>query len=183
MKFKETLEKLQNKVEINQFLEYLKEIETDAMGCHFDYSIINMKDINDIISDNVNINIQINNNYYQKFYNPIIYWVFDGDSVNIYDWYNLRINIINECWFDENQKKEIIERFSSIKINDILKPFEEQLQNFMREKEGLNHCPDNLEKGCFFFMYGDDYILVEPDRSYWYEEDDGTIVYRINEID
>jgi len=69
-------------------------------------------------------------------------------------------------------------------INDILKPFCEQLKKFMQEKEGVEHTPDNLEaNGCFFIMYGDTYILVEPERSYWYEEDDGTIVYRINEID
>ena len=71
-----------------------------------------------------------------------------------------------------------------MKITDVLKPFMNQLKDFMYNKEGLDHKPDEYwNHGVFYFMYGDTYILVEPERSYWIEEDDGTIVYRINEID
>lgn len=71
-----------------------------------------------------------------------------------------------------------------MKITDVLKPFMNQLKDFMNSKEGLEHEPDDdWNNGMFFFMFGDTYIPVEIDKSYWYEEDDGTIVYRINEID
>lgn len=71
-----------------------------------------------------------------------------------------------------------------MKINDILKPFCKQLKDFMNEKEGKEQEPDSFDiSDSFFFIFGDTYIHVDPELSYWYEEDDGTIVYRINELD
>ena len=71
-----------------------------------------------------------------------------------------------------------------MKIGEMLKPLRDQLDKFMYEFKEIEHIPDDPDNiNCIFFMYGDTYILVEPERSYWYKEDDGTVVYRINEVD
>lgn len=63
-----------------------------------------------------------------------------------------------------------------MKINEILKLFVKDLNNFL-EAFGDETSDDD----CFYVMIGDDYFQVNIKDSYWYHEDDGTVVFRIND--
>ena len=64
-----------------------------------------------------------------------------------------------------------------MKINQILKLFKEDLENFL-EKYG----EDTSDDDCFYVMIGDAYFQVDIKDSYWYHEDDGTVVFRVNDV-
>ena len=64
-----------------------------------------------------------------------------------------------------------------VKINQILKLFKEDLENFL-EKYG----EDTSDDDCFYVMIGDTYFQVNIKDSYWYHEDDGTVVFRVNDV-
>ena len=63
-----------------------------------------------------------------------------------------------------------------MKINKILKPFVEDLKEFL-DKFG----EDTSDDDCFYVMIDDDYIQVNMKDSYFYHEDDGTVVFRVND--
>ena len=42
----------------------------------------------------------------------------------------------------------------------------------------LNNC---LSGTGFYIMIGDEYHYVDMENSYWYLEDDGTVVFRVND--
>lgn len=63
-----------------------------------------------------------------------------------------------------------------MKVNEILKPFVEDLKEFL-DKFG----EDTSDDDCFYVMIDDDYIQVNMKDSYFYHEDDGTIVFRVND--
>lgn len=63
-----------------------------------------------------------------------------------------------------------------MKINQILKPFCEDLKDFIQ-----NFGNDTSDDDCFYVMINDDYFQVDIKNSYWYHEDDGTVVLRIND--
>lgn len=63
-----------------------------------------------------------------------------------------------------------------MKINKILKPFKENLDKF------LDYYGDHTsDADCFYVMIDDVYYAVEIKDSYWYHEDDGTVVFRVND--
>ena len=63
-----------------------------------------------------------------------------------------------------------------MKINKILKPFKENLDKF------LDCWGDDIsDDDCFYIMIDDTYFAVEIKDSYWYFEDDGTVVFRVND--
>lgn len=69
-----------------------------------------------------------------------------------------------------------------MKIKEVLKPFVEDLNSFLdffgdKEQEGID---DNIN-GEIYIMIDDNYFLVDMKDSYWYHEDDGTIVFRVND--
>ena len=63
-----------------------------------------------------------------------------------------------------------------MKVKEILKPLERNLEYFLR-----NFGEDTSDDDCFYVMIGDDYFQVDMRDSYWYHEDDGTIVFRVNQ--
>lgn len=63
-----------------------------------------------------------------------------------------------------------------MKVKEILKPLEKNLEYFLR-----NFGEDTSDDDCFYVMIGDDYFQVDMRDSYWYHEDDGTVVFRINQ--
>ena len=63
-----------------------------------------------------------------------------------------------------------------MKINEILKPFVEDLEKFLE-----NFGEDTSDDDCFYVMIDDDYIQVDIRDSYFYHEDDGTVVFRVND--
>lgn len=58
----------------------------------------------------------------------------------------------------------------------ILKPFKENFEHFLK-----NFGEDESDDDCFYIMIGDDYHQVDMRDSYWYLEDDGTVVFRVND--
>ena len=69
-----------------------------------------------------------------------------------------------------------------MKIKDVLNPFVQELNSFLEhfgesEQEPTDECLD----GEIYIMLGNNYILVNMIHSYWYHEDDGTIVFRVND--
>lgn len=63
-----------------------------------------------------------------------------------------------------------------MRICEILKPFRNNLLDFL-ETFGKETSDDD----CFYVMIGNDYIHVDIRESYWYYEDDGTVVFRVND--
>lgn len=63
-----------------------------------------------------------------------------------------------------------------MKVKEILKPLERNLEYFLR-----NFGEDTSDDDCFYVMIGDDYFQVDMRDSYWYHEDDGTVVFRVNQ--
>lgn len=69
-------------------------------------------------------------------------------------------------------------------IKEILKPFVKETKEFIQNWGEEEHNPDDLEfKDTFFIMNckSGSYFKVNMKNSYWYYEDDGTIVFRIND--
>lgn len=116
--FKEILYNIVKKEEVKEFLEFLKETQTDGMGSNFEYKIINIQDIPNIIKEYGNtgfVNIEVHKNIYieDKIYNPIIFWLFDcGEHLNIYDLPSLKHDVIEYAWLNEEQRKDFIDKFS-----------------------------------------------------------------------
>ena len=63
-----------------------------------------------------------------------------------------------------------------MKVKEILKPFVEDLEKFLK-----NFGEDTSDDDCFYVMIGDNYIQVDIRDSYFYHEDDGTVVFRVND--
>lgn len=63
-----------------------------------------------------------------------------------------------------------------MKVNEILKPLVEDLEKFLE-----NFGEDTSDDDCFYVMIDDDYIQVDIRDSYFYHEDDGTVVFRVND--
>ena len=70
-----------------------------------------------------------------------------------------------------------------MKIKEILKPFKEELEEFIKNFGDKEHSPDKEEYKDIFYIYVEEvYFPVDMKNSYWYEEDDGTIVFRVNDM-
>lgn len=72
-----------------------------------------------------------------------------------------------------------------MKVVNILKPFIKELVNFIKEFGNEEHEPlDKDDIGRFYIMICEDgsYYQVDMDNSYWYIEDDGCVVFRVNDI-
>lgn len=70
-----------------------------------------------------------------------------------------------------------------MKIKEVLKPFKENFEHFLEyfgeEEQGAEgECNENE----IYILIEDMYYLVDMEHSYWYHEDDGTIVFRVNDI-
>lgn len=63
-----------------------------------------------------------------------------------------------------------------MKIVNILKPFVNDLVNFIDEFGN-----ETSDDDCFYIMIDDTYYSVQIKNSYWYYEDDGTVVFRVND--
>lgn len=63
-----------------------------------------------------------------------------------------------------------------MKVNQILKPFFENLKDFLE-----NFGQETSDDDCFYVMIGAEYHQVDLKNSYWYHEDDGTVVFRVND--
>lgn len=63
-----------------------------------------------------------------------------------------------------------------MKIKEILKLFKKDTDEFIK-----NFGEETSDDDCFCVMVGDTYYLVDIKNSYWYHEDDGTVVFRIND--
>ena len=73
-----------------------------------------------------------------------------------------------------------------MKIKEILKPFVEKTKEFIRDFGNKTHRPlENDDIGKFYIMICENggYYQVDMENSYWYEEDDGTVVFRVNDTD
>ena len=72
-----------------------------------------------------------------------------------------------------------------MKIKEILKPFVEETKEFLKDFGNKKHMPlENDDIGKFYIMICENgvYYQVDMKNSYWYEEDDGTVVFRVNDI-
>ena len=63
-----------------------------------------------------------------------------------------------------------------MKVKEILKPFCEDLRRYIN-----NFGDDTSDDDCFYIMIEDNYYMVDIRDSYWYLEDDGTVVFRVND--
>lgn len=70
-----------------------------------------------------------------------------------------------------------------MKIKDVLKPFVQELNSFLEHHGNKNQqATEDIIDGEIYIMIGNDYINVNMRKSYWYHEDDGTIVFRVNDM-
>lgn len=70
-----------------------------------------------------------------------------------------------------------------MKIKNVLRPFVDELVSFLDnygDKE--QEATENIIDGEIYIMIEDEYFNVDMINSYWYHEDDGTIVFRVNDI-
>lgn len=63
------------------------------------------------------------------------------------------------------------------KIKNMLRYLQAETNKFIQEF-GEETSDDN----CFYIMIDDTYYSVDIKNSYWYHEDDGTVVFRVNDI-
>ena len=63
-----------------------------------------------------------------------------------------------------------------MKVKDILILMKQNLDEFIE-----NYGEDISDDDCFYVMIGDAYFSVNMKDSYWYYEDDGTVVFRVND--
>ena len=71
-----------------------------------------------------------------------------------------------------------------MKIKTALKPFVEDLKEFLKFEGDKEHRPlEEEDIGKIYIMICDDgsYYQVDMNNSYWYHEDDGTVVFRVND--
>lgn len=71
-----------------------------------------------------------------------------------------------------------------MKINEVLKAFFVELDCFLSRWGNIEHHPlDEEDIGKFYIMICEDgsYYQVDMDNSYWYVEDDGCLVFRVND--
>ena len=68
-----------------------------------------------------------------------------------------------------------------MKIKEILNPFFEETKDFIKYMGNKEYNPSKNFGNNFFIQIDDEYIPVNIDESYWIEEDDGMLVYRIND--
>lgn len=71
-----------------------------------------------------------------------------------------------------------------MKIKEVLKPFFEECKEFIKNFGDNEHRPlEEEDIGEFYIMICeiDSYYRVDMKNSYWYEEDDGTVVFRVND--
>ena len=64
---------------------------------------------------------------------------------------------------------------NKIYVIDVLREFIKDFNEFLG-----HHKKDSCEEG-FYVMISDDYYYVDMKSSYWYLEDDGTVVFRVND--
>ena len=70
-----------------------------------------------------------------------------------------------------------------MQIKNILKPFVQELESFLKDYgEKEQEATEDIIDGEIYIMIGNDYHSVDMERSYWYHEDDGTIVFRVNDM-
>ena len=60
-------------------------------------------------------------------------------------------------------------------VIDVLKDFIKDFETFVG-----THKKETCEEG-FYIMISDTYHYVNMENSYWYLEDDGTVVFRVND--
>lgn len=63
-----------------------------------------------------------------------------------------------------------------MKVKDILKLFNKNTNKFIKE-----FGDETSDDDCFYIMIDDTYYSVDIKDSYWYHEDDGTVVFRVND--
>lgn len=63
-----------------------------------------------------------------------------------------------------------------MKIKEILNLFKKDTDEFLK-----NFGEETSDDDCFYVMVGDTYYSVDIKNSCWYHEDDGTVVFRIND--
>ena len=71
-----------------------------------------------------------------------------------------------------------------MKIVEVLKPFFVELGSFLSSWGDIEHHPlDEEDIGKFYIMICEDgsYYQVDMNNSYWYVEDDGCLVFRVND--
>lgn len=69
-------------------------------------------------------------------------------------------------------------------IKEVLEDFIDELKGFLGTYGNHDHEPlDSEDIGEFYIMICDDgsYYQVDMENSYWCYEDDGTIVFRVND--
>ena len=66
-----------------------------------------------------------------------------------------------------------------MKVKQILKLFKNNLEDFLNK-----HGEEMSDDDCFYVMIRADgiYYQVDINESHWYIEDDGTVVFRVNDI-
>ena len=71
-----------------------------------------------------------------------------------------------------------------MRIVEVLKPFFVELDSFLSRWGDIEHHPlDEEDIGKFYIMICEDgsYYQVDMNNSYWYVEDDGCLVFRVND--
>lgn len=63
-----------------------------------------------------------------------------------------------------------------MKVKDILKLFNKDTNKFIEE-----FGDETSDDDYFYIMIYDTYYAVDIKDSYWYHEDDGTVVFRVND--
>ena len=70
-------------------------------------------------------------------------------------------------------------------VGQYLEIFIDETKEFIRDLGNKTHRPiESDDVGKFYVMICENgsYYQVDMENSYWYEEDDGTVVFRVNDI-
>ena len=161
--FKDMMRKPMNKEKITEILNYFKNQWWSPCGSEFDYSFIQIDEINEKIElakeQGFTCDIFISQNIYNNDDNPIFCHLFDSCHLFIHDWFNFKRQLINGDFdVSDDEMKYLIEQFGTPTLTEYLTQEYPLLHQEVRY--ALEH-----EVNEFYNIYKND-IIMEDGYAY-----------------
>lgn len=160
--FKDMMRRPMNKENITKILNYFCDEWWSPAGSEFDYSFIEINEINKKIKlakeQGFTLDIYISQSNYGNN-NPIFCHIYDGCHLIIYDWYNFKHHlVIGEIDLTDDEKEYLIEHFGTPTLEEYL------AQEYSPLHQEVRYALEQ-EVNEFYNIYKND-IIMKDDHAY-----------------